>query len=125
MAVKVVDASALAAVMFDEPEADAVAGRLRGATLAAPTLLGYEIVNLCVMQSRRHPDRRVGIRQAFSLYSDLTIEFAEIDHAAVLTLAEQSGLTGYDASYLWLAHRLSAELVTLDRQLARAATALR
>ena len=125
MAVRVVDASALAAVMFDEPEANAVAGRLRGATLVAPTLLGYEIVNLCVTQARRYPDQRAGILQAFGFYCNLSIEFAEIDHAAVLQLAERSSLTGYDASYLWLAHRLGAELMTLDRQLARAAAAFR
>jgi len=31
----------------------------------------------------------------------------------ILMLAEQFRLTGYDASYLWLAQRLNAELVTL------------
>jgi len=123
MAVKVVDASALAAVIFYEPEADTVAGRLRGAILTAPTLLGYEIVNVCLTQLRRYPDRRLGILRAFAFYRDLAIEFAEPEHAAVLELAEQSGLTGYDASYLWLARRLGAELVTLDRRLARAAAA--
>jgi uncharacterized protein with PIN domain len=39
MAVKVVDASALAALLFGEPEAEAVAGRLGDARLAAPSLL--------------------------------------------------------------------------------------
>jgi predicted nucleic acid-binding protein len=39
----------------------------------------------------------------------------------VLELAESTGLTAYDASYLWLARELSAELVTLDGQLAKAA----
>jgi len=40
--------------------------------------------------------------------------------------AEQvSGLlTAYDASYLWLARRLDAELVTIDRQLNTAAKKL-
>ena len=51
----------------------------------------------------------------------MMIESAEVDHAGVLMLAEQFRLTGYDASYLWLAQRLNAELVTLDRRLARAA----
>jgi predicted nucleic acid-binding protein len=32
------------------------------------------------------------------------------------SLAEQIGLTWYDASYLWLARRTGAELVTLDQQ---------
>jgi predicted nucleic acid-binding protein len=35
-------------------------------------------------------------------------------------LAEATGLTAYDASYLWLARTLNAELVTLDRKLAAA-----
>lgn len=40
-----------------------------------------------------------------------------IDHAAALALAETSGLTAYDASYLWLSRSLGAEPVTLDREL--------
>ncbi|HZT90151.1 MAG TPA: type II toxin-antitoxin system VapC family toxin [Stellaceae bacterium] len=42
--------------------------------------------------------------------------------AASLDLAEAAGLTAYDASYLWLARALGAELVTLDRKLAAAVT---
>jgi predicted nucleic acid-binding protein len=38
---------------------------------------------------------------------------------AVLTLAAETGLTAYDASYLWLAMARDAELVTLDNRLAR------
>jgi predicted nucleic acid-binding protein len=45
----------------------------------------------------------------------------DVDHAAVLALAQRAGLTGYDASYLHLAWTLEVELVTLDRQLAEAA----
>ena len=41
--------------------------------------------------------------------------------AQLLGLAERIGLTAYDASYLWLARRTGAELVTLDRRLAAAA----
>ena len=33
-----------------------------------------------------------------------------------------AGLSSYDASYLWLARRLGAELVTLDARLAAAAS---
>lgn len=47
-----------------------------------------------------------------------------VDHDAVVELAATAGLTAYDASYLWLSQQLSAELVTLDRQLERAAEAL-
>jgi predicted nucleic acid-binding protein len=122
---KVVDASALVAIMFAEPEAETIAPRLEGARLFAPMLLRFEIVNVCLTRLRRYPDRRVGILQAFAIQGGLAIETAEVDHAGILTLAEQFRLTGYDASYLWLAQRLNAELVTLDRQLARAAARLR
>jgi predicted nucleic acid-binding protein len=49
------------------------------------------------------------------------IELITTDPGAVLRLPEQYRLTAYDASYLRLAQQMNAELVTLDRQLARAA----
>jgi predicted nucleic acid-binding protein len=48
------------------------------------------------------------------------IELVTVEHDHVIPVAEQFGLTTYDASYLWLARLLGAELVTLDRQLDRA-----
>ena len=122
--VKIVDASAVAAIMFDEPEADDMTRRLRGAILVAPALLQFELANACVTKLRRYADQRDTILQAFAIQGGLTIETAEVDHAATLALAERYRLTGYDASYLWLAQRLNAELVTLDRPLGRAAAAL-
>jgi len=124
MDVKVVDASALAAIMFDEPEGEVVAVRLEDARLIAPVLLGFEIANVCLTKLRRDPEARAAILEAFVLQGGLTIESAHVDHAGVLILAEQTRLTGYDASYLWLAQRLNAELITLDRPLRRAAATL-
>ena len=49
--------------------------------------------------------------------------FLPVDQAGVVVLATATGLTAYDASYLWLARHLQAELVTLDRRLAAAASA--
>lgn len=118
--VKVVDASALAALLFAEPEAEAIAERLEGARLAAPALLEFELANVCLTKSRRQPGRRDALRAAFRLAHRLSVEIVAIDHAAVLDLAEATGLTAYDASYLWLARTLGAELVTLDRKLAAA-----
>ena len=50
----------------------------------------------------------------------MAIDILAVDHRNALVLAEQTGLTAYDASYLWLAEALDAELVTLDRALAAA-----
>ena len=62
MAVKVVDASAVAAVLFGEPEADEIAERLRDARPVAPGLLAFELANVCLVKMRRHPDQRPGLR---------------------------------------------------------------
>ena len=117
MVVKVVDASALAALLFAEPEADMVAARLHGARLTAPALLGHELANVCVIKGRRHPEQRDVLAAAFRLRGRLQVEIAPVDHDDVLKLAHMAGLTAYDASYLWLARTLGVELVTLDRQL--------
>ena len=46
-----------------------------------------------------------------------------MEHGEVLTLANTTRLTHYDASYLWLSRHLGAPLITFDRALARAASA--
>ena len=123
MTVKVVDASALGAVLFGEPEGAAVAIRLKDAVLVAPLLLAFELANICLKKIRRHPGQRQSLLNAFALHDRMAIEPLAIDQPAALRLAEQTGLTAYDASYLWLARSLEAELVTLDRKLQAAAAA--
>jgi predicted nucleic acid-binding protein len=121
-AVKVVDASALAALLFGEPEAEDVARRLDGARLGAPGLLDFELANVCVVKCRRHPHQREALLVAFQLRHRLAIQEIAVDHAAVLEIALATGLTAYDASYLWLARQLGAELVTLDKRLQQVAS---
>jgi predicted nucleic acid-binding protein len=122
MPVKVVDASALSALLFGEPDAAGVAARLSGSELAAPALLGFEVANVCLKKMRVEPHRRDMLLAAFALFAEMIITIVEVDHAAVLETAERLGLTSYDAAYLFLAQRLGAELVTLDRRLAAAAS---
>jgi predicted nucleic acid-binding protein len=104
---------------------EAIAGRLAGARLVAPALLSFELTNVCLIKCRRHPDQKLSLMAAFRLRNRLGVEEVAIDHGAVLDLACETGLTAYDASYLWLARQLKAELVTLDRQLANAETKTR
>lgn len=118
----VADASALAAVLFGEPEADEVARRLDGAAVFAPDLLAFELASVARKKLRRHPDRAEPILRALwtALDPRWGIEWRAVDHGDVVMLALRTGLTPYDASYLWLAGYLGADLVTLDRRLGRA-----
>jgi predicted nucleic acid-binding protein len=118
--VKVIDASALAAIIFDEPDADRMAAAIRGCELVAPALLGFEIANVCLVKIRRRSAPRAVLMQALAM-PGLRVDTIAVDHHAVVPLAEATGLTIYDASYLWLAKQIGVALVTLDRQLADAA----
>jgi predicted nucleic acid-binding protein len=120
---KVIDASALAAAAFEEPEGDRIGQLLEDSELSAPTLLLYEINNVASQKIRRFPEKQATLERLLSRIDELDITYLNVDHEAVLSLALDTGLTTYDASYLWLARALNADLVTLDQQLQRAADA--
>jgi predicted nucleic acid-binding protein len=121
MPVKVVDASALGALIFAEPEGPEMVARLMGATLTAPALLPFEMASICIRKAQRHPEQRDMLLAALDVFRRMEIPAVGVDVRDVVRLAEDTGLTAYDASYLWLARLLNAELVTLDPDLAEAA----
>jgi predicted nucleic acid-binding protein len=123
MSLAVVDASAMAAVVFKEAEGQAVVDRLRGAILVAPRLMAYELTNAARRKILQHPDQEAFITRALerALADDVAITWSDVEFEEVLTLAVQTKLTAYDASYLWLAQHMKAKLVTLDRELGEAA----
>ncbi len=51
----VVDASAIGAIMFGEPEGPMLVAHLEGETLLAPGLLDYELTNLAWKKARKRP----------------------------------------------------------------------
>jgi predicted nucleic acid-binding protein len=117
----VVDASAVAAMAFDESQAMEMARHLGGHELYAPTLLDYELASIAWKKLRRHPDQREAILAGFSQARQLRIERVAPAMPEVLALAHALDVTPYDASYVWVARSLSVRLVTLDKELARAA----
>jgi len=122
---KVVDASAVVALLFDELTREKVVERLRGASLHAPSLIGFEVANACLKKMRARPAERQALFDAFSFFGELAISQETVELGEAIALAERMRLSLYDASYLWLARTLAAELVTLDDRLARADEALR
>ena len=119
MSVTVVDASAVAAVLFDEPESAPVVASV-GDTLLAPSLLRYEIASVCTTKLQREPARARLILSRYRLLASLDIELAVPDWETLPLLARQWALSAYDAAYLQLALARRAPLVTLDARLANA-----
>lgn len=121
----VVDASAVAALLFREPGAEALERTLLGGrALFAPPLIEYELANVAWKKLRRHPESTAAVFETLADITRLQLLLRAPDMIEVVALATATGLTPYDASYLWLARTLDLPLVTLDRTLARAAEAL-
>lgn len=123
MSMAVVDASALAALVFLEPNAAVARDRLANRQLVAPRLLVYELMSAAMKKLRAHPEQAALIRGGVSkaLGDDFAIFWSDVEPMDVLDLAAETRLTPYDASYLWLARHLDAELVTFDAVLEVAA----
>ena len=121
----VVDASAISAIVFGEAEGATIAAHLDGESLIAPTLFDYEMANIGWKKVRRHPDKHATLLAAMSRVPSLQITKVAVPLDELFALATETGLTAYDASYLWLARSQDLELVTLDDQLARVNQAMR
>jgi predicted nucleic acid-binding protein len=119
MSATVVDASAVAVVLFDEPEAEPILASITG-NLIAPQLLAYELASVCTTKLLRRRGDAQAIHARYALFGRLDIELVEPDWRTLPQLAIQCALSAYDAAYLQLALRERAPLVTLDARLAAA-----
>jgi predicted nucleic acid-binding protein len=115
----VVDASAVAAVLFGEAHGATMAAHLAGETLIAPQLIDYELAHVCEKKIRRQTHQQDELLALFTTLEQIVIERVPVPPDEVVALALATGLSTYDASYLWLATDRDIELVTLDRELAR------
>jgi predicted nucleic acid-binding protein len=121
---KVVDASAIAAVIFNEPRGADVAILLKSAKLHAPPLIDVEMASICLKKIRTAAYPRDVVLKMYAAYFRVVILKSEIEPLETIALAERHSLSSYDASYLWLSRHLQAELITLDKDLNTAAKAI-
>jgi predicted nucleic acid-binding protein len=120
----VVDASALGAMNFGEPEGPAIAQYLEGDTLLAPALVDYELANLASVKVRRGTVAPAEAALLLATALQLNIQRVAVPCDEVFILSRETGLSAYDAAYLWLARTSDSELITLDRELAQITDAL-
>ena len=116
----VVDASAIASLLFGEPQGEEVAAALEDRDLIAPTLLRYEIASVCLKKRQLYPAAKESLLQALGFLDRLKLREVGVVEEEVIELAEKKRLTYYDACYLWLALEIGADLVTLDSRMREA-----
>ena len=115
----VVDCSALAGILFEEPWQALAAEKLHGRNLNAPFLLQAEITSVALKKHKQGLDTLAV--NGLARYDALDIALHQIQPTSVLALALRYNLSTYDAAYLWLAAELKAPLATFDEKLATAA----
>jgi predicted nucleic acid-binding protein len=115
----VVDCSALAGMLFEEPWQAQAREKIYGRTLNAPFLLEMEITSVALKKHKQGLNEVVA--EGLASFKELNVALHQIKPADVLVLALQYKLSAYDASYLWLAAELKAPLATFDEKLAEAA----
>lgn len=87
--------------------------------LIAPELLVFEVINAlktCVRSKRITTDIAQQLLREFESWN---ISYFKIENKSVLKLAVELELSGYDASYVWLAKKRGAQLLTFDKKLAK------
>lgn len=117
----VVDASAVMAVLLEEPEREALIAATQGRELVAPPSLPWEIGNGLVAVVRRKRLSEPAALAAWTAWGEVRMRLIDVDGSRALSLAFAHDLYAYDAYLLALAQQRGAELLTLDRTLQRAA----
>lgn len=118
----VVDASVIAAILFEEPRADEAEQWIASNRLVAPALISLEIANVVVRQARRHSARGGQAPDAsyvalVRIFQSMDIGLVDLDAVHVVATALEADLTAYDAAYLHLARLLGVDLATFDERL--------
>ena len=117
----VIDASAILAVIVHEPERDRVVEVTTGHSLVGPGSIPWEIGNAFSSMLKQH---RLGIEEAkrgLSIFQSIPIRYLAVDMENAVSIAHTHDVYAYDAYFLDCAARHAAPLLTLDRQLKRAA----
>ena len=117
----VIDASAILAVLFCEPQREALIAVTSAAALLTHGSTPWEIGNALVAGWRRKRLTPAQMAAAWSSFQAVPLRLVEVDVPRALRLAVEHGLYAYDSYVLEAALVRRAPLLTLDERLARAA----
>lgn len=118
---RVIDASVLGAMIFQEDRAKEAWELVTGYELQEPAFVLYELTSIARKKIREYPERKDELTLQLHRGLNIHMSFVKVDHLEVLRLALETGLTTYNASYLYVSLSTGAPLVTFDRKLQIAA----
>ena len=108
------DASAIMAVILNEPNRNTVIALTENATLLSSEVISFEIGNALINLFKK---RKITEEELLAVYGDYTtipIDIIKVDIEKALKIACKYKIYAYDAYYLEVAKRLKLPLITFD-----------
>ena len=121
----VVDASAIIAVVVNEPSKADIIEATQDASLIAPASIHWEIANAFSAMFKRERVSLDEALDAIDIYKQIPIRFIEIELEESLRIAHQFNIYAYDAYLLRCAQKYKAPLISLDKTLLELAKELK
>ncbi len=117
----VVDASAIIAVIANEPEKDKLIEITEGADLLAPASIHWEIGNAFSAMLKRKRITLMQALEALEIYKEIPIRSTDVELEDTLAIVDKYEIYAYDAYLIRCAIKYDATLITLDKRLAQVA----
>jgi predicted nucleic acid-binding protein len=108
------DASAIMAVILNEPNKGKVIKLTENAVLLSPEVISFEIGNALINLLKKRKITEEKLLDAYKIYVTLPIRSIKVDIEKALKIACKYNIYAYDAYYLETAHRLKLPLITFD-----------
>ncbi len=117
----VVDTSVLIAVLLDERERLRIIAQTTDADLVAPDSVHWEVGNALSAMMKKKRIRKEQLGEILGAYRKIPIRLVDVEMESALTIAAECNLYAYDAYLIQCAIENRCRLMSLDRELLRAA----
>jgi predicted nucleic acid-binding protein len=114
-----IDASAIMAVLIQEPESENIINLTEDTELLAPEMIKYEIGNALSKLLKRKILKEAEVIETYKKYETIPLHLLGVNMEKALRIASKYQIYAYDAYYLETAYRLKIPLLTLDRNMQR------
>jgi predicted nucleic acid-binding protein len=108
------DASAIMAIILNEPNRKIVIKLTKGSILLSPVMLSYEIGNALVSLYKRRKLTENEVIDAYNDFKKIPIRTLDVNMEKSFKISCKYNIYAYDAYYLETAKRLKLPLITFD-----------
>jgi predicted nucleic acid-binding protein len=114
------DASAIMAVIADEPESELVIHYTKDAIIVSPGVIAFEMANaLTKMMKKKVIDTQEKMISLIAIFKTIPLKTVEVNITEALKIAWKYKIYAYDAFYLEASLRLDLPLLTFDSNMRR------